>query len=388
MLQNEKDALDFILLQNQALNIFANNTPQFVFWKDKDCVFLGCNDNFATSAGLANKEEIVGKTDYDLPWSKEESDFFRKIDKKVMAAGKPLLNFEEPQTLENGETKWLRTSKIPLVDKENNVIGIIGWYLDITIEKEMRIEITEKNKALLNYNAQLKSTNKELELANLDLEKFTYAASHDLKSPIRTIMSFAQILKAKEEEQFDDESKEILDYVINSANRMHFLIEDILNYAKTGVKQGKPAAVDINEIIAAKILDLKQLIDSKSVKIDLNLPTEPIPCHAHLIGLVFYNLLNNAIKFNQSEPPQIQCDYSESDHFWTFTVKDNGIGIKPDYTEKVFEPFKRLVGNNYEGSGIGLSICKRVANIHKGKIWLEENPSGGTIFHFSISKHL
>lgn len=388
MLQNEKEALEFVLLQNQALNIFANNTPQFVFWKDKNCVFLGCNDNFANSAGLANKEEIVGKTDYDLPWSKEESDFFRKIDMEVMAGATPMLNFEEPQTLENGETRWLRTSKVPLTDKDGNVIGIIGWYLDITMQKAMQIEITEKNKALIDYNIQLKSANEELELLNLDLEKFTYAASHDLKSPIRTMMSFAQILQRKEEEQFDSESKEILGYIINSAHRMHFLIEDILNYAKTGSIKEKPVPSNITDIISAKILDLKQMIESKSVKIDLNLPSDPINCHAQLMGLVFYNLLNNAIKFNQSEIPTIQFDYSESPHYWTFTVTDNGIGIKPEYADRIFEPFKRLVGENYEGSGLGLSICKRVANIHKGKIWVEDNPIGGTIFYFSISKHL
>jgi chemotaxis family two-component system sensor kinase Cph1 len=120
----------------------------------------------------------------------------------------------------------------------------------------------------------------------------------------------------------------------------------------------------------------------------LNLPSTAINCYSHLIGLVFYNLINNAIKFNKSDVPKICCNYTESLDYWTFTVSDNGIGIEPEYVDTIFEPFKRLVGSDYEGSGLGLSICKRVANIHKGKIWIENNPKGGTIFYFSILKHI
>jgi PAS domain S-box-containing protein len=385
---NIKNSLNIDAMQKQALNIFTDNIAQFIFWKDRDSVYLGCNNNFANSAGLTNKEEIIGKTDYDLPWSKEESDFFRKIDKEVIDAGKPQLDFEEQQTLANGETRWLQTSKVPMLDKDGNVIGLIGWYLDITEHKKMQIKIDENNKALLDYNERLKTANKELEIVNLDLEKFTYAASHDLKTPIRIMMSFVQLLKRFEKDNLKKESLELIDYIINAANRMHLLVGDILTYAKTGVKETKASPVNIMEIVSHKLIDLKQLIDLKSVKIDLNLPSTAINCYSHLIGLVFYNLINNAIKFNKSDVPKICCNYTESLDYWTFTVSDNGIGIEPEYVDTIFEPFKRLVGSDYEGSGLGLSICKRVANIHKGKIWIENNPKGGTIFYFSILKHI
>jgi PAS domain S-box-containing protein len=239
-------------MQKQALNIFTDNIAQFIFWKDRDSVYLGCNNNFANSAGLTNKEEIIGKTDYDLPWSKEESDFFRKIDKEVIDAGKPQLDFEEQQTLANGETRWLQTSKVPMLDKDGNVIGLIGWYLDITEHKKMQIKIDENNKALLDYNERLKTANKELEIVNLDLEKFTYAASHDLKTPIRIMMSFVQLLKRFEKDNLKKESLELIDYIINAANRMHLLVGDILTYAKTGVKETKASPVNIMEIVSQK----------------------------------------------------------------------------------------------------------------------------------------
>jgi len=370
----------------QVLNLFVNNIPQFVFWKDVNCIYLGCNNNFAHYAGFNSSEEVVGKTDYDMPWSREEADFFQKIDREVMNSGKPQLNFEEPQTIENGETRWLSTSKMPLFDDNKVVIGILGWYIDITDYKMMEIKIDEKNKALLEYNLQLERSKEALELANYDLEQFTYAASHDLKTPIRTITSFAQLLK-KQQGETNQKSAEYIDFIVESGLRMNTLVEDILAYAKTGSQKLVGQEANISELVSAKLRDLEQVIHAKSAKIKLDLPSTPIKCYPHLIGMVFYNLINNALKFNESEIPTVHCTYSECSQYWKFSVSDNGIGIAPDTAQKAFEPFKRLVGRQYEGSGLGLSICKRVVNIHKGKIWIENNANGGTTFKFSISKH-
>jgi len=370
----------------QVLNLFVNNIPQFVFWKDVNCIYLGCNNNFAHYAGFNSTEEVVGKTDYDMPWSREEADFFQKIDREVMNSGKPQLNFEEQQTIKNGETRWLSTSKMPLFDDNKVVIGILGWYIDITDYKMMEIKIDEKNKALLEYNLQLERSKEALELANYDLEQFTYAASHDLKTPIRTITSFAQLLK-KQQGETNQKSAKYIDFIVESGLRMNTLVEDILAYAKTVSQKLVGQEANISELVSAKLRDLEQVIHAKSAKIKLDLPSTPIKCYPHLIGMVFYNLINNALKFNESEIPTVHCTYSECSQYWKFSVSDNGIGIAPDTAQKAFEPFKRLVGRQYEGSGLGLSICKRVVNIHKGKIWIENNANGGTTFKFSISKH-
>ncbi len=374
-------------MEKQILNQFINNIPQFVWWKDRNSVFLGCNDNFAHTAGLKNKEQVIGKTDYDL-WNRESADFFRKIDAEVMASGQPQLNFEEPLTLKSGETRWLSTSKLPLYNDTQEIIGTLGWYNDITVYKQMQIQIDDHNKTLVEYSFQLEQANRELELANIDLEKFTYAASHDLQQPIRTMKNFAKLLKQRESKKLDDTSKEFLDFIFNSANRMESLVKDVLTYARTGSKELIAESVDINKIVANKLTDLKQITESKAAIIQVNLPDVKIKCYSHLIGLVFYNLINNGIKFNTSSPPIIECNYTEKSDSWIFTIADNGIGVAPAYATKIFEPFKRFVDESFEGSGIGLSICKRVANLHNGDIWMEKNPTGGTIFKFSISKKL
>ncbi len=375
-------------IQEQIFSLFVNSIPQFVFWKDRDSIYLGCNNNFANYAGFDTWEQIVGKTDYDMPWSCEETNFFRKIDKEVMDSGKAQLNFEEPQTLKNGETRWLSTSKTPLFDKNKEIIGILGWYVDITDYKKMQIEIGEKNKDIVNYSLQLEKSKDALELAKYDLEKFTYAASHDLKTPLRTMVNFAQLLKRQNKDNLNPSSIEYIDFIINAGQRMNILVGDILNYARTGANELVSREIVLSEIIALKLEDLKQMIASKSAKVNLDLTEKPIKCYPHLIGMVFYNLINNAIKFNESQAPTVNCISSESKDHWLFSIIDNGIGIEPASADKVFEPFKRLAGRAYEGSGIGLSVCKRIVNIHKGKIWIENNPNGGSIFNFSISKHI
>jgi len=372
---------------NKILYQFIDNISQFVFWKDLNSTFLGCNQNFAEYAGLKNESEIIGKTDYDL-FDASDADFFNKIDKEVMTSGKSQLNFEESITIPDLGKRWLSTSKVPLYDDSNNVVGILCWFNDITAFKELQIQIDENNKSLLDYNLQLKGANRDLELTNLDLEQFTYAASHDLKGPIRTIKSFASLLKVKEKGKLNEKSMEYVDFICQSSERMSNLVDDILSYARTGSQELLATDVDLNQIVSEKITGLKSLIESKSVEVNLQLPTKKIKAYPQLIGLVFYNLINNGIKFNDSPRPFVNCDYLENEHYWTFIVEDNGPGIEPKFAKQIFEPFKRLVGQKIEGSGLGLSICKRVAILHNGDIWIENNSMGNTVFKFSIAKDL
>ncbi len=375
-------------MEQQILNLFINNIPQFVFWKDRESVYLGCNANFASYAGFDTPAAVVGKTDYDMPWSREEADFFRKIDQEVMSSGQPQLNFEEPQTLADNSTRWLSTSKVPLLDDQKNVIGILGWYIDITDYKLMKVEIDEKNQALLEYSLQLEKSKKTLELVNFDLEKFTYAVSHDLKAPIKTIIGFAQLIEDTQKENPNQDIHQYLDFIISSGKRMNSLVEDILTYARTGADDTVSEEIEIAALVSKKLLDLEQLIDSKSAMVELHLDACRLNCHPHLLGVVFYNLISNGLKYNKAQNPRVICEAVESDTEWTFSVSDNGMGIDPTYRDRVFEPFKRLVGGEFEGSGIGLSICRRIVDIHKGRIWIEDNVPCGTKFLFTVSKSL
>jgi len=374
-------------IEKNILFQFIESIPQYVWWKDVNSIFLGCNVKLANYVGLKNPKEIIGKSDFDIFSKKEDAEFVRKIDQQIITSGQPQLNYEVALTLPDIGKRWLSTSKIPMYDKNNIVIGTIGWFSDITEFKEMQIQIDEKNKALFNYSLQLRNTNRELELANIDLEKFTFAASHDLKSPIRTMKVFAQLLK-KNESQLRDKSLEYIDFICQSSDRMATLIDDILSYAQTGIKDMIPEYIDLHEIVSDKLIGLKSMIESKSAVVNLDLPSTNVKAYSKLISLVFYNLINNGIKFNNSSTPIINCSCLEKENNWVFSIEDNGIGINAKYQQEIFLPFTRLVTMEIEGSGIGLSICKRIVTLHEGEIWVQESTSGRTVISFSIAKDL
>lgn len=375
------------LKTEDLLQLVMDNIPAFIFWKDRNSIYLGCNMNFALSAGLNNPKEIIGKSDYDLPWSKEDSDFYRAVDKKVMDAGKSELNFEESQTAKDGSKKWLRTSKIPLYDDANNVIGILGTYEDITAKKEMELQLLKQAEDLKVSNEELKNLNFKLEELNIDLEQFAYAASHDLQEPLRMVGGFVGLVRKKYSPMLDAEGLEYVDYIGQGVNRMSDLIRNILLFSKVEKDIESLEKVDINEILHEKIKDITHVLQESNVDLEINLPDKKIKCQPIRIGILFYNLILNGIKFNRSEKPRILINFEEQETQWLFRVSDNGIGIEEEYQAEIFHPFKRLNSREYfSGSGIGLSICKRIVQLHGGKIWCESNDLGGTDFKFTIQK--
>jgi len=292
--------------------------------------------------GLGEKSDLVGLSDYDL-WAKADADAIVERDRQIMLSGESQLNFEEVLTSQNGEKKWLSTSKVPLYNEFKEIVGTVGLFHDVTAYKEMEIELDDKAKSLVTYISQVEKANRDLKLTNIDLETFTYAASHDLKGPLITIKSFASLLKEKEGGNIDSSSMQILDMIIDSTYRMETLVNDMLDYAQAGTASKQLEAIDLNELVMTKVQDLNQLINSRSAKVNLNLPQIPVLCYSKLIGIVFYNLISKGIKFIESKEPIISCDFKEEPDSWVFSVEDNGVGIHSQYSKQIFEPFKRLV---------------------------------------------
>lgn len=371
-----------LLQREKLLQLVLNNIPSYVFWKDRDSVYMGCNQNFATSAGFKYPEDLIGKTDFDMAWSREQSLFFRKIDKAVMDSGKAQINYEEPQTINDGSTRWLRTSKIPLFNVHGKVIGILGAYEDITDRKLMELQLIERNK-------MLEEVNKKLEIANVDLEQFAYATSHDLQEPLRMIGGFIGLFEMKYANLLDEEGKEYLNFVKDGASRMSRLIRQILIYSKLEKAEVKYQTIAIKDILDEVVLDLCALTTEKQAQIELKVKDVDIYCQPERIKMLFSNLITNGIKFNESAIPQITIKFQETEQEWQFTVSDNGIGIESEFQDYIFKPFKRLnTRHKFPGSGVGLSICKRIVNLHEGNIWISENRPSGTSFHFTLSKSL
>jgi len=255
--------------------------------------------------------------------------------------------------------------------------------LSVLQEKNASLEKTVKKRT-----QRLIALNEELKRSNLDLNEFACAASHDLKEPLRTIASFLKILEKRNGDQIDELGKEYLNYAIDGAKRMSNLIKDILEYSqvKTGATKMKPCS--FQQILERKILDLDKKIKEKNATIVYDGLPESMCCVPNQIGVLIYNLINNALKFNESERPTIIIKGQERANDWLFAVSDNGIGIDEKDQEIIFDVFHRLHSKaTYEGSGIGLAICKKIVTRHEGEIWLESIKDKGTTFFFTVNKY-
>ncbi len=226
--------------------------------------------------------------------------------------------------------------------------------------------------------------NAQLEAQNQELKAFTYIASHDLQSPLRTINNYVGLFLEDYKDQVDDQGKWYLEVVMQGARRMHHLIKDLLDYSRIGMKRQK-SSVDLAQLMKALQVDLAHEITTHQARISIgDLPT--IEAYQTELRLLFQNLLSNAIKFRKKdEAPVIHIKAHETEEEWVFSVKDNGIGIEEVYYEKIFQVFQRLhKREDYEGTGIGLAHCAKVVNLHNGRIWVESELGKGSTYFVAI----
>jgi PAS domain S-box-containing protein len=227
---------------------------------------------------------------------------------------------------------------------------------------------------------------KELERKNIELEQFVYIASHDLQEPLNTITSFISLIEEEHKDKLNKEGAAYIDYIRESANRMTMLITDILEYSRIG-RKSQFEIMDCNEIVAQVIHDMNATLIETNAKITYGkLPA--IRGYPIEIRLLFQNLISNAVKFHKKNvSPDIKISAFEENEFWHFTVEDNGIGIDGKHKDKIFIIFQRLHNlRKYDGTGIGLAHCKKIIELHHGKIWVESVEHEGSTFHFTLSK--
>jgi len=253
-----------------------------------------------------------------------------------------------------------------------------------TVRAMLRLHGAERSLALA--NRQLAIVNKELQRSNEDLQQFAFAASHDLQEPLRAITTFTELIEEGMKDRLSVTEEGYLANILAGTRRMGVLIRDLLAYSQVGREDRLQGAVDLHQVLAWALANLAEQIEETGSRIDLppNLPTV-WGDFAHL-GLVFQNLLSNSIKYRSPDRATVVEIYAQqtSPAEWTIRVKDNGIGIAPQYYERIFGPFKRLHGSEIPGSGIGLALCRRIVDAHGGRIWVDSVLDEGTIFSLAL----
>lgn len=278
--------------------------------------------------------------------------------------------------------------------KSQDEIGSLGRaFNDMTKSLSLATEeLKEKSKTLFMHLAMMTRQKKELKEVNQELDSFVYTASHDLRAPLRGIASFATFLEEDYRDKLDDRGKDYIDEIRKGANKMNNLIEDLLQLSRISRIKNPYEDVNVNAMIDSVLERLKFDIQKHHVTVQVQKDMPLVHCDRIKMSEVFLNLINNGIKFsskNTEDRPKIQVGYVAEKLDHKFFVKDNGIGIDPQYHDQVFGIFKRLhTDKEYEGTGAGLSIVKRVVEDHQGKIWIDSRLGQGATFYFTIPKDL
>jgi PAS domain S-box-containing protein len=377
---------------------------------------------------------IVGQLDGEIEsWNRGAKELYGYSEDE--AIGKPvyeLLNSEFPETWSNinnklrkygiweGEIKHhtkndkqvIVSSRIQIIMIEEGYIKLLETNRDITkrkhaeehiiklLEEEQQLteELSATNEELQATSEELQSSNEELmrvqnnlsdlvmklKISNKELEQFAYVASHDLQEPLRMVSSFTQLLERRYHGRLDEDADDYIAFIVEGAKRMKALIDDLLAYSRlnTNIQEFEPVLMEV--LLDDVLLNLKASIKENNAQVTFNsLPT--ISGDRIQINQLMQNLIGNAIKFHGKEDPKIHISAREFGDEWLFSVRDNGIGIDPNHQEQIFSIFKRLhTRNQYEGTGIGLSICKRIVERHGGHIWVESENGKGSIFYFTL----
>jgi light-regulated signal transduction histidine kinase (bacteriophytochrome) len=244
--------------------------------------------------------------------------------------------------------------------------------------------IQRSREELARSEARLRRLSEELERSNAELEQFAYEASHDLQEPLRMVASYTALLGETYKGKLGPDADKYIGYAVDGARRMQALINDLLQYSRVGRKQGALAAVSMNAAFEQALVNLQAAIwDSAATVTRDDLPS--VRGDQVLLTQVFQNLVGNAVKFRGTAPPAVHVSAVRSGSEWVFSVRDNGIGFDPRYAERIFVLFQRLHGRDrYQGTGIGLAVCKKVIERHGGRIWAESKPGQGSTFSFTI----
>jgi PAS domain S-box-containing protein len=339
----------------------------------RDFTIAGVNNVFLKNYGYSDESEVIGKHCYEITHSR--SDVCSPPDDicPLVETVKSREHFSADHIHydRHGNSIHVEVSTSPIKDEVGNVIQVVHVQRNITERKRAE----QERERLL---AELARSNKEL-------EQFAYVASHDLQEPIRVVSSYVQLLDRKYHGKLDEKADSYIHYAVEGAERMHNLIVGLLEYSRISRQGDEFRPVDLNSVFSAAVSNLSASIRENNASITKDdLPA--VSGDKAQLERLFQNLIGNSVKFRRKDvPPVVHVSAKREDADWVFSVRDNGIGIEPQYFDRVFQIFQRLHSRGeYPGTGIGLSICKQIVDRHHGRIWIESTPGQGSTFLFTI----
>lgn len=368
LVKNSEEIFPFDTNHSLSFKDFFKQLPVAVAVFDKNLNYITTSDQWAQETNLSINE-IIGKNIYevapDIPLK------WRKVHQRSLK-GEHLNGHEDIFNRQDGTQEWWKWRVLPWYTSNNTVGGIILFVEKITERKLLEIKMKGMITALNRSNAEL--------------ERFAHICAHDLNEPLRTIANYGQLLEAEYKEGFDPVGRGYMDHILKSIKHIEALIDGILAYSQLDSSGLKKCSFSLEHIMNALLVVLEKKITEKNAFIYFDkLPT--VYGDQALISCVFQNLINNALKFNKNDSVIIFITVKEKKGSFLFCVEDNGIGIEPIYQKQIFALFKRLHHKSeYEGTGMGLSVAKKIIEAHGGKMWAQSTPNEGSQFFFTLPK--
>jgi PAS domain S-box-containing protein len=377
-------------LQAERINLetVMSNTPVAIIVFDKNFRVTFAN---ATALDLYGNAISLGKRmDQPAPFhhfssegahlKSKELPFVRSIQTGVTSENQELLLFRPDK-----QKRYLLVNTTPLLDGSGGVIGAVAAFKDITElkarEKELRKAHDELEERVMQRTAELTEAKQKLERSNKDLQDFAFAASHDLQEPLRKIQSFGDLLQKEYGDSLEEKAKDFLQRMQNASARMQSLIRALLTYSRVTTKAQPFAPVDLNKAVQEALSNLEMSLQQTHASLEIH-PLPSVEADSTQMTQLFQNLIGNAIKFARERvPPKVKVYSWLSDEKCELHVEDNGIGFDETYSDQIFAPFERLHGRaKYEGTGIGLAICRKIVERHGGEISARSSPGKGSTF--------
>jgi PAS domain S-box-containing protein len=351
-----------LLASESRFRQLADSMPQFVWTARPDGYVDYYNDRWYEFTGCSREQ--FGDISWQTSLHPDDVGRTRETWYRSVAGGQPYRIEYRLRDRQENRWRWFIGRALPVRDDDGGIVKWFGTCTDIDEQKHVEAELRR---------------------ANQDLEQFAYSASHDLQEPLRSIKIYGELLTKRYGNKLDGQALEFLGYLRTGATRMEILVRDLLTYTQVTRLDCPAETTDANEALAATLAGLKGAIAESGATVTFD-PLPSVQMNTTHLRQLFQNLIGNAIKYrNPERSPLVHVSGEKQNGVWVFSVRDNGIGIEPEYKEQVFGLFKRLhTSDEYSGTGIGLAICQRIVERYNGRIWVESEPGRGSTFRFAI----